>query len=138
MTGNMVIRIEFWNGHLDKKNQHVKTKHNPCLWSDIETENKPWRKVYVNALDVLKQWQNKILDDTNFLHHLRYIAYGIGKRDFNDTEVIWWGNLTKNHKPKLVVQNENEKFTIEFNYSNELEAWTTLTYNDVAEFYWNL
>jgi hypothetical protein len=29
-----LVRIEFWNGQLDKKGCLVKTKHNPCLWTN--------------------------------------------------------------------------------------------------------
>ena len=36
-----MIRIEFWNGQLDKKGNLVKTKHNPCLWTNVDEINKP-------------------------------------------------------------------------------------------------
>lgn len=35
---NNIIRIEFWNGQLDKKGNLVKTKHNPCLWTNVGVE----------------------------------------------------------------------------------------------------
>ena len=99
-----MIRIEFWNGQLDKKGNLVKTKHNPCLWTNFDEINKPWRSSYKEALVVINKFMDKEMTDEDFLHHVRYVAYGIGKKDFNDTEVVWWGNMTESHKPKLVVE----------------------------------
>lgn len=104
-----LIRLEFWNGHnnTSKKNLkyhgHMKTSPNPCLWSNIGIETHPWREVYQDALKALDRWYKKELTDTEFLHHLRYVAYGLGKRHFDDREVVWPSNLTIRHEPKLVV-----------------------------------
>ena len=46
------------------------------------------------SLEVLCQWERGELNDTELLHHLRFVVYGIGKREFDDTAVIWPGNLT--------------------------------------------
>lgn len=83
-----LIRIEFWNGQLDKKGFLVKTKHNPCLWTNVGVEQKPWRAVYKEAIVVLQKYFKKEISDTDFLHHLRFVAYGLGKRDFDDKEVV--------------------------------------------------
>lgn len=131
-----MIRIEFWNGQLNKKNQLVKTKHNPCLWANVDEDNNPWRSSYVEALKVIDQWSQKQLSDSDFLHHIRFVAYGLNKRDFNDSEVIWPGNMTSRHKPKLVVETEKNKFTIYFNYQND--NWVANMVNDEAIFYWSL
>lgn len=50
-----LIRIEFWNGHLDKKGNLVKTKHNPCLFTNVGIDEKPWRASYKEALVVLEK-----------------------------------------------------------------------------------
>ncbi|VBB17567.1 hypothetical protein YASMINEVIRUS_29 [Yasminevirus sp. GU-2018] len=134
-----MIRIEFWNGQLDKKGRLVKTKHNPCLWSNVGVDKNPWRSSYDEALKVLDRWFNKEIDDTELLHHIRFVAYGLGKRDFNDTEVVWWGNMTVNHKPKLVVEDCDKKYTICFDYDKDSDKrWiASIKYDDV-EFYWKL
>jgi hypothetical protein len=143
-----LIRIEFWNGHLSKSKKskvnfwstpmpHVISKHNPCLWSNFDMETKPWRRVYIQALEAINDWERGKLSANEFLHHLRYIAYGIGKRDFDDVEVVWPGNLTINHKPKLVVSTQKEQFIIDF--YNEDEEWKAIkTIVQSAKFYWEL
>lgn len=97
--------------------------------------DKPWRIVYKETIIALTRWNNKELNDTDFLHQLRYIAYGLGKRDYNDTKVVWPGNLTINHKPKLCIELNDELFTIEFYYEDN--EWKTHKYNG-ANFYWDL
>lgn len=142
-----MIRIEFWNGQTSKSKKYtqygglVTTKHNPCLWSNILENDKPWRKVYKKAIEYINGWQLKKLNDTDLLHSLRYVAYGYSddgndKRAFDDIEVIWPGNLTHNHKPKLVYKNEftNEEFTLYFYYDN---GWKT-NIEGTTEFYWTL
>ncbi len=86
--------MNFENGQINKKSNLDKTKHNPCLWTNAGVEEKPWRASYKEALKVIKKNNNKELNDTDFLHNLRYIAYGLCKRDFNDTSVVWWRNMT--------------------------------------------
>ncbi len=132
-----LIRIEFWNGQLDKKGNLVKTKHNPCLFTNVGVEEKPWRASYKEALEVISKWNAQSLTTTDFLHHLRFVAYGLGKRDFNDTLVVWWGNMTTKHKPQLSVDYENEQYTIYFNYDDTQNEW--ICYKRLgAEFYWTL
>jgi hypothetical protein len=150
-----MIRIEFWNGMYSKKTKYKKynglvpTNHNPCLWSN-NLNGKPWRGVYKKALEYINDWKNKKINDTDFLHALRYVAYGyndIGddKRYYDDSEVIWPGNLTINHKPRLVVQNDTEIFSIDFYFDNEFSLnslstdnyWKTNVINDI-DFYWDL
>lgn len=137
----MDVRIEFWNGHKNKSKKnaqyhgHVKTRHNPCLWSNSNVDTHPWRLVYKEALIVLDKWQHKEFDDTEFLHHLRYVAYGLGKRSFDDTEVIWPGNLTPQHEPMVCISIGNEAYTIKFNFVDN--AWTTKVV-PTAEFVWDL
>jgi hypothetical protein len=131
-----MIRIEFWNGQLDKKGNLVKTKHNPCLWTNINEISKPWRSSYKEALQAISKYFNGELSDEDFLHHIRYVAYGIGKRDFDDKEVVWWGNMTELHKPKLVVENFDEKYTINFYY--ESSEWKVKIEKDTVDFYWPL
>lgn len=132
-----LIRIEFWNGQLDKKGNLVKTKHNPCLYTNFGIEEKPWRASYPEMLKVIERWNNNEFNCTDFLHHLRFVAYGLGKRDFNDTEVVWWGNMTKLHKPKLSVKYKDEEYTIYFTFDNDTNEWNSIK-KDGAEFYWDL
>ena len=142
-----MIRIEFWNGQTSKKlkyNQYgglVTTKHNPCLWTNVLENDKPWRKVYEKTIEYVNDWKLKKLDDTVLLHSLRYVAYGYSydgddKRSFNDTEVIWPGNLTNNHKPKLVYKNDftKEEFTLYFYFDN---CWK-INIENKTDFYWTL
>ena len=137
----MTIRVEFWNGHMnkskknDKYNFHVKTTHNPCLWSDHGVEDKPWRGVYKEAIEYIKQWDKEQINDTDFLHGLRYVAYGIGKRSYDDKEVVWPGNLTTSHEPKLVVDDGTSKYTIYFHYGTE---WKTTKVDNDVDFIWAL
>lgn len=142
-----MIRIEFWNGQLNKKGKLVSTTHNPCLWSNVGIEANPWRDSYTEALKVLDRWFKHEINDTDLLHNLRYVAYGLGKRSYDDTTVVWWGNMTVNHKPKIVVENDGLKYTIYFtceeNSSKKDEndqryVWKAdLKYDDV-EFHWKL
>ena len=81
----------------------VTTDHNPCLWTNISYESKPWRNVYNKALEYLNDWKENKINDTELLHSLRYVAYGYNnegddKRNYDDEEVIWYGNLTIKHK----------------------------------------
>ena len=110
-----MIRIEFWNGQTSKKEKYkpygglVTTLHNPCLWTNVLEDDKPWRKVYKKAIEYINDWKLKKIDPTELLDSLRYVAYGYNdngndKRYFDDTEVIWPGNLTIHHKPKLVYK----------------------------------
>ena len=142
-----MIRIEFWNGQLNKKGELIKTKHNPCLWSNVNCDEFPWRRSYINAVEVLDRWINKEMDDTTLLHHLRFIAYGLGKRDYDDCEVVWWGNMTPQHTPKLVVENYSlcsfplrgdceKKFTLYFRFEDA--EWRVEKIDGEAEFYWGL
>ncbi len=146
-----MICIEFWNGHTSKNpkyNQYgglVTTKHNPCLWSNVSEDNKPWRKVYKKAIEYVNEWKLKKLDNaadhSELLHNLRYVAYGYSddghdKRFFDDTEVIWPGNLTNDHKPKLVYKNDftKEEFTLYFYFDDH---WK-INIENKTEFYWTL
>jgi hypothetical protein len=142
-----MIRIEFWNGQTSNKPKYNKydglitTKHNPCLWTNVNDDIKPWRKVYGKAIEYINDWKLKNIDDTQLLHSLRYVAYGYSidgnhKRSFDDTEVIWYGNLTHNHKPKLVYKNEltNEEFTLYFYF--DIQWKINIEFN--THFYWSL
>ena len=52
------MRVEFWNGHLaSRTGRHVTTKHNPCLWTNVGEEDKPWRSSYPEALTAVDQWR---------------------------------------------------------------------------------
>jgi hypothetical protein len=144
--------MEFWNGLISKKQKYkihdglVPTDHNPCLWSNELDESKPWRNVYVKALEYLEKWKLKQINDIEFLHCLRYVAYGYNdcgndKRTFDNTDVVWPGNLTVNHKPKLVVQIDDDKYTIYFYFDNlennnpTDDFWKT-SVDDKNDFYW--
>jgi hypothetical protein len=142
-----MIRIEFWNGQTSNKPKYaqygglVTTKHNPCLWTNISEDDKPWRKVYKKAIEYIDDWKLKKIDDTELLHSLRYVAYGYSidgndKRFFDDTEVIWYGNLTIGHKPKLVYVNEisKEEFTLYFYFDS---CWK-IDVKYETQFYWTL
>ena len=166
------IRYEFWNGQTSRKKKYaqyeglVTTKHNPCLWTSVGTvcedcsrqdinqpskneseptlctNCKPWRGVYVSASEVLDKWEKGELNDTDFLHHLRYVAYGIGKREFDNAEVVWPGNLTTEHRPKLSVERDDGSiYTIRFvnegNDDDPIHGWTA-TRDEGATFYWTL
>ena len=127
-------RIEFWNGQTSRKKKYIEheglvyTKHNPCLWTNV-SEGKPWRNVYTKAIEYVEKWKKDTANpnrDTELLHALRYVAYGYSadgedKRSFNNKDVVWPGNLTILHRPKLVYKNEetNENFTLYFYYDNE-------------------
>lgn len=94
------------------------------------------------AAKVLAQWEEGVLNDTEFLHHLRYVAYGIGKREFNNTEVVWPGNMTAEHRPKLSVECEDGSvYTIRFvkidSDADPTSGWTAQR-TDGASFYWDL
>ena len=153
----------------------VTIKHNPCLWTNVgvvcteccssekqlskkEEEDetatptrscsscKPWRGVYTLASEVLDRWEAGVLDDTDLLHHLRYVAYGIGKRAFDNAEVVWPGNLTSTHRPKLSVEREDgSKYTLRFARNDDNDdgrkdptrGWTA-TREEGATFYWPL
>ena len=147
----MTIRIEFWNGQLSNKKKYIKydgrvtTSHNPCLWSDEMNDIYPWRSVYPKAMEYISKYRNNELSDTDFLHGLRYIAYGYNnegpdKRDYNNIDVIWPGNLTCTHLPRLVVQYDEEKFTIDFYHSESssdvTNGWKTIVYEGTADFFW--
>ena len=104
-----MIKLEFWNGQISNKKKYeqyeglVTTDHNPCLWTNISYESKPWRNVYNKALEYLNDWKENKINDTELLHSLRYVAYGYNnegddKRNYDDEEVIWYGNLTIKHK----------------------------------------
>jgi hypothetical protein len=84
------------------------------------------------------------------LHYLRYDAYGYDingkdKRNFDDIQVIWPGNLTVSHRSKLVYSNDitEEKFTLYFSFDNDSDTdptknhWT-IYIGDHTEFYWDL
>lgn len=137
----MEVVIEFWNGHRSEKkryskhDQHVTTKHNPCLWTNIGSETKPWRASYTQAVEVIQGWSTGALSDEVFLHDLRFVAYGLGKRPYDDREVVWPGNLTESHTPKLSVNLHGECFTIHFAHNG-----TTWVARKVpgASFYWPL
>ena len=146
----------------------VTTKHNPCLWTNVGaicedciqrnkernrneeeagpttccTSCKPWRGVYTSASEVLCQWERGELNDTELLHHLRFVAYGIGKREFDDTAVIWPGNLTSCHRPKLSVEKEDGSlYTIRFTKDEDdkdaTRGWKACR-EEGATFYWSL
>ena len=93
------------------------------------------RSSYKEALTIINKFINNDLSDEEFLHNVRYVAYGLGKRDFDD-KVVWWGNMTEFHKPKLVVEIHNVKYTIHFYY--EQNRWKSQTEKDTADFYWPL
>jgi len=131
---NDLIRIEFWNGHLNKKGKLISTKHNPCLWTNIGSEDKPWRESYPEAIKVLDQWFEKEINDTDLLHGLRYVAYGLGKREYDDQEVVWWGNMTIKHRPKVVVEKGSTRYTIYFSYDSGWKAKMC----EEAEFHWQI
>lgn len=152
-----MIRIEFWNGQLSNKQKYVQygglvtTNHNPCLWTSVNEDTKPWRKIYKKAIEYIDDWKMKKIDETELLHCLRYVAYGYNncgddKRDFNNTDVIWPGNLTINHKPKLVYKNDitNENFTLYFYFENNFDEkdptknhWK-IQCEEQTFFYWEL
>lgn len=138
---DLVVQIEFWNGHLslkkkyEKHSWHVTTKHNPCLWSNIGSDEKPWRSVYKEAIDAIKKWKASELSDEDFLHLLRYVAYGLEKRSFEDVEVVWPGNLSINHQPKLCVNDGQTRYTIQFACKDGV--WQAHE-KPGAEFYWPL
>ncbi len=151
-----MIRIEFWNGQTSNKPKYLKynglvtTNHNPCLWTNSQEFDKPWRGFYKKAIEYINDWKLNKINDTELLHCLRYVAYGYNdcgddKRDFNDDKVIWSGNLTTNHKPKLVYKNEitNENFTLCFFFDSNVENDPTQNYwkismDNQTNFYWNL
>lgn len=131
-----MIRIEFWNGHVDKHGQHITTKHNPCLWANVGIDDHPWQAQYKNCLDILQKWFDRELTDEGLLHHLRYVAYGIGKRDFDNVDVVWWGKMTTTHQPKVVVQQETIQYTIAFHHSGD--GWSSTLSHKPESFYWPL
>lgn len=154
-----MIRIEFWNGQTSNKPKYmpfdglVFTSHNPCLWTNAEELDKPWRKVYAKAIEFVEEWKSDKINPTELLHSLRYVAYGYNhcgedKRAFDDTQVIWPGNLTTTHRPKLTYLNENtnEKWTLYFTFENYEETnaysdstknqWAICVEEDQAIFYW--
>lgn len=151
-----MIRIEFFNGQTSTKSKYIKTgglvttSHNPCLWTNVEEINKPWRKVYTKAIEYIQDWMEKKINSTELLHSLRYVAYGYNdvgddKREFNDITVIWPGNLTVLHRPKLVYSNEitGENFTMYFFFDGGEESDPTKNHwairiENQTEFYWNL
>ncbi len=151
-----MIRIEFWNGQISNKSKYAKyggliyTSHNPCLWSNIGSDDKPWRNVYIKAIEYVEQWKLKQIDDTELLHCLRYVAYGYNnegddKRKYDDSQVIWPGNLTIYHKPKLVYQNTNtnEEFTLYFYFdnptnNNPINNYWKVRLENILDFYWDL
>lgn len=145
-----MIRIEFWNGQTSKKNTKstgglVTTDHNPCLWTNESVERKPWRVVYVKAMEYLDLWKENHIDDTSLLHSLRYVAYGYNhdgedKRTYDNEDVIWPGNLTIKHKPRLTYKNGDEEFTLNFAHSGEgspTENCWVATKDENVQFYWN-
>lgn len=151
-----MIRIEFWNGQISNKPKYVKygglvfTTHNPCLWTNISEEDKPWRKVYPKAIEFIESWKLNKINETDLLHCLRYVAYGYSddgndKRPIDDKEVVWPGNLTIFHKPKLVYKNEitNEEFTLYFYFDNNFsnnptENYWKINIENSTDFYWKL
>ena len=148
-----MIKIEFWNGQCSNKKKYeeygglVTTGHNPCLWSNVLCDEKPWRNVYIKALEYLEKWKNKEINDSELLHSLRYVAYGYNdngedKRSYDNTDVVWPGNLTIKHKPKLTVRNDEEEYTIYFYFNGSEEdlptddKWKTIVTDDIM-FYWS-
>jgi hypothetical protein len=82
------------------------------------------------------------IDDTELLHSVRYVAYGYNingpdKRGFDDKEVIWPGNLTTSHRPRLVYKNDvtHEEFTLFFTF---VDTDTENLETDPTKRYWNL
>lgn len=150
----MMIRIEFWNGLISSKKKYEKygglvtTKHNPCLWSNVAIEENPWRNVYNKAIEYLSEWKLNKINDTQLLHSLRYVAYGYNnsgedKRAYDNSDVIWPGNLTTKHKPKLVFQNSDLKYTLNFYFDNSetnnpTEHFWKINIIESTDFYWNL
>ena len=149
-----MIRIEFWNGQTSNKKKYEKygglvyTSHNPCLWSNV-LNDKPWRGVYKKAVEYIEKWKLNQINDTELLHSLRYVAYGYNddgndKRPFDNVDVVWPGNLTTLHKPKLVYMNEitNEKFTLYFYCDNPetdpIDNCWKIRIEKLSEFYWDL
>lgn len=151
-----MIRIEFWNGQTSKKKKYAQfdglvfSYHNPCLWTNIDENDKPWRKVYSKAIEFIEEWKLQKINPTELLHCLRYVAYGYNddgedKRNFDNTQVIWPGNLTVKHRPKLIYSNDitKENFTLYFTFDNDLETdstknhWT-INIENQTNFYWNL
>lgn len=137
------VRIEFWNGQQRGKGRptrfgtHVTTKHNPCLWTDIGVAERPWRAVYEPALNAVTDWETGKLSGTDLLHHLRYVAYGLGKRSFDDADVVWPGNLTTQHRPCLNVWMPYRAFSIRFSYDLERQVWNAVL-GEGMDFYWDL
>ena len=124
-----MIRIEFWNGLMSSKKKYEKydglvtTKHNPCLWSNVSIGEKPWRNVYNKAIEYVSEWKLNKINATQLLHYLRYVAYGynnsgIDKRPYDNIDVIWPGNLTTKHKPKLVIKNGDVNYTLYFYFDS--------------------
>jgi hypothetical protein len=149
-----MIRIEFWNGHshrlkhkYKKYDGHIPTRHNPCLWTNFSTESTPWRTVYPKALEYLDEYKSGKITSTELLHGLRYVAYGYSndgndKRDYMDTDVVWTGNLTPYHTPKIAVQTSGEEYTMHFYFKGDVTDAVTDNWEikicDGATFYWNL
>jgi len=149
-----MIRIEFWNGLISSKKKYEKydslvtTKHNPCLWSNVSIEENPWRNVYNKAIEYVSEWKLNKINDTQLLHYLRYVAYGynnsgIDKRPYDNIDVIWPGNLTTKHKPKLVIQNGDVNYTLYFYFdssetNNPTEHFWKINIVEKTDFYWDL
>jgi hypothetical protein len=143
-----MIRIEFWNGQTSNKAKYrpygglVTTNHNPCLWSNTLDPDKPWRHSWPKACEYIDRWRRHELNATELLHGLRHVAYGYNsdgpdKRSYDDVEVVWPGNLTHNHRPKLTYMNElvGDHMTLYFQFIND--EWT-ITVEPTVEWYWPL
>lgn len=83
----------------------------------------------------LEKWQSGDLEDEVFLHHLRFIAYGLGKREWDDSEVVWPGNMTMVHEPRLCVDINGHMSTIHFKWI--ADTWKA-TEEEGASFVWPL
>ena len=75
------------------------------------------------AIEYLSAWKLNKINDTQLLHSLRYVAYGYNnsgedKRPYDNIDVIWPGNLTTKHKPKLVFQNGDINYTLYFYFDS--------------------
>jgi len=149
-----MIRIEFWNGHISNKKRyepyggHVTTNHNPCLWANHDEDDKPHRAVYNKALEFLDKYKDGEISATELLHGLRYVAYGYStdghdKREYDNADVVWTGNLTTKHRPKVAVKDDSDEYTIDFYFDGDENdkpsdhKWkTVITKNTI--FYWDL
>lgn len=98
-------RIEFWYGKEEGES--------PLIWSNDKYEKKSIRKKYKDAIYSVELWKNGgNHDDYSLLYDLCRLANDYDGINMVDPKA--WKNITPQNKPKLVVENGNEKYTINF------------------------